>query len=268
MFHLLSIIFYLFYILSILNHIQSFCKHVNRIILKKSISVFKMSQTDNTLSTPRVIIVGGGAAGYFAAIECARLLKDQSTIPYDVVILEATNNPLSKVKISGGGRCNVMHDPTKGHQLIAKGYPRGSKELLGPFTSKFGPLETYEWFQSRGIQLKTESDGRVFPTTDSSSTIINALIKTAKDLNIRTICGATVKNTIVQDKGQHNEKFTVAYSLKQTNENSNSEMEDESKFKLYSENQDEDTNSQLSNVDCDYLIFSTGSSRYALINIV
>lgn len=74
----------------------------------------------------------------------------------------------SNENTTGGGRCNVMHNPMKSPNEIAKGYPRGSKELLGPLSSKFGPWETYDWFSTKGIDLKTEKDGRVFPTTDRS----------------------------------------------------------------------------------------------------
>ena len=83
-----------------------------------------------------VIVIGGGAAGYFSAIECARVLKEGGLTKYDITVLEAGKDPLSKVLISGGGRCNVMHNPMKGANEIAKGYPRGSKELLGPLNVK------------------------------------------------------------------------------------------------------------------------------------
>ena len=83
-----------------------------------------------------VVVIGGGAAGYFSAIECARVLKEGGITKYDITVLEAGKDPLSKVLISGGGRCNVMHNPMKGANEIAKGYPRGSKELLGPLNVK------------------------------------------------------------------------------------------------------------------------------------
>lgn len=135
-------------------------------------------------------MIGGGAAGYFSAIECGRVLQERlDSASYEVTLLEAGKSVLGKVLISGGGRCNVMHDPYKGVSLIAKvcyivlmsrviifyhklnvyiikGYPRGSRELLGPFNSQFGPWETLGWFAERGLELKTESDGRMFPVTD------------------------------------------------------------------------------------------------------
>ncbi len=122
-----------------------------------------------------VIIIGGGAAGFFAAL-IAR------SSGQTVAILEKTAVLLSKVRISGGGRCNVTHacfDPAK----LVKNYPRGEKELLGPF-HRFGPKDTIEWFESRGAFLKVEEDGRIFPTTDSSETIIQVLLAEAKELGV------------------------------------------------------------------------------------
>ena len=128
------------------------------IILSYSIQVFAVKKT--------VCIIGGGAAGYFSATECARVLRVVSNtdvgLDVKVVVLEASSAVLSKVLISGGGRCNVMHNPLKGTNQIAKGYPRGSKELLGPFNVQFGPWDTYEWFTKRNVELKTEADGRYF----------------------------------------------------------------------------------------------------------
>lgn len=104
--------------------------------------------------TPRLVVIGGGAAGFMGAIEAARGAKELGA-KLDVVVLEATSKCCSKVKISGGGRCNVMHDETKPLNIITGGYPRGQKQLLGPFT-RFGPPETAAWFRSEGVQLKTE----------------------------------------------------------------------------------------------------------------
>lgn len=119
----------------------------------------------------RVAVLGGGAAGVFAAIIAA----EQNS----VVLFEKTAQLLSKVKISGGGRCNVTHAEFDPKQLI-KNYPRGSKELLGPFT-KFSPQDTIDWFSARGVLLKTESDGRIFPVTDQSETIIAALLQAMEE---------------------------------------------------------------------------------------
>ena len=121
----------------------------------------------------RIIIAGGGAAGFFAAIACAEKNPD-----YQIAILEKSTKLLSKVKISGGGRCNVTHACFDARQLV-KNYPRGEKQLLGPFT-RFNPTHTVEWFEARGVELKTEADGRMFPVTDSSQTIIDCLMSEAK----------------------------------------------------------------------------------------
>ncbi|HSX13533.1 MAG TPA: NAD(P)/FAD-dependent oxidoreductase [Chlamydiales bacterium] len=122
-----------------------------------------------------VIVIGGGAAGFFAAL--AAKSKNNR-----VAIVEKTAVLLSKVRISGGGRCNVTHacfDPAR----LVKNYPRGEKELLGPF-HRFGPKDTIEWFESRGVLLKAENDGRMFPVTDSSETIIHCLINEAKKIGV------------------------------------------------------------------------------------
>lgn len=129
----------------------------------------------------RLVIIGGGAAGFFSAINAARL--NPSLI---VIILEKSREVLSKVRISGGGRCNVTHhcfDP----DLLSKAYPRGEKVLRWSF-EQFQATDTVEWFSSRGVELKTEDDGRMFPITDSSETIINCLMDEAKKhgVEIRT----------------------------------------------------------------------------------
>lgn len=104
-------------------------------------------------------------------------------------MLEATAHPLAKVKVSGGGRCNVTHACFDPRELV-KRYPRGSRELLGPF-HQFQPRDTMAWFESRGVALKTEEDGRMFPTTDRSQTIIDCLQKAAEQarVQVRTRCG-------------------------------------------------------------------------------
>ena len=113
-----------------------------------------------------VVIIGGGAAGFFAAINCAEAHPD-----YTVTILERSPNLLSKVKISGGGRCNVTHACFEPRQLV-KNYPRGEKQLLGPLT-RFNPTHTIDWFKARGVDIKKEDDGRMFPVSDNSQTIID-----------------------------------------------------------------------------------------------
>lgn len=123
------------------------------------------------------VVIGGGAAGFFGAIACAQ------HHPHDrVIIVEKTRQILAKVRISGGGRCNVTHACFDPAQLI-RYYPRGSRELRGPFT-RFQPKDTMEWFESRGVKLKIEEDGRVFPVTDQSETIIHCLTAEAKRLGV------------------------------------------------------------------------------------
>ncbi len=125
----------------------------------------------------RVIIAGGGAAGFFAALSCAKHHPN-----YKVTILEKSQKLLAKVKVSGGGRCNVTHACFDARALV-KYYPRGEKQLLGPFT-RFNPTHTMDWFAQRGVKLKQETDGRMFPVTDSSQTIIDCFLKEADHYHI------------------------------------------------------------------------------------
>ncbi|NCO75775.1 MAG: NAD(P)/FAD-dependent oxidoreductase [Cyanobacteria bacterium] len=133
-----------------------------------------------------VIIVGGGAAGFFGGINCA---INNPTLK--ITILEATNQLLGKVKISGGGRCNVTHHCFNPSELV-NNYPRGGKELRGAF-SRFQPQDTIKWFESRGVKLKIEGDGRIFPVTNDSQTIIDCLIKTAQQWGIKILTQTPVK---------------------------------------------------------------------------
>lgn len=117
-----------------------------------------------------IVVVGGGAAGFFGAIACAQANPDNR-----VILIEKARQVLAKVRVSGGGRCNVTHACFEPAQLI-QNYPRGGKELRGAFT-RFQPRDTIQWFESRGVPLKTEADGRMFPVTDSSETIIECLMR-------------------------------------------------------------------------------------------
>ncbi len=139
-----------------------------------------------------VVVIGGGAAGFFSAIAAANG-------NCRVIILEKTRQVLSKVKISGGGRCNVTHACFEPSHLIGN-YPRGGKELLGPFT-RFQPRDTMHWFEERGVKLKVESDGRVFPTTDSSDTIVQCLKNEAKELKVELWLEKGVIDCQRKDKG-------------------------------------------------------------------
>ncbi|CAM9301469.1 unnamed protein product, partial [Ectocarpus sp. 12 AP-2014] len=141
-----------------------------------------------------LVVIGGGAAGYFGAIQAAA--TSSSTSGLNVIVLEAAKLPLQKVKISGGGRCNVMHDSAKAVSLIAKGYPRGSKQLIGPFKSLFGPEDAAAWFGSRGVTLKTEGDGRMFPVTDDSQTIIDCLEEAARKASVEVVTSARVTSVL------------------------------------------------------------------------
>lgn len=128
-------------------------------------------------SEKHIAIIGGGAAGFFAAITAAETDPSAS-----VTLFEQSGSYLSKVKISGGGRCNVTHscfDPV----LLSKNYPRGSRELRGAF-HRWQPSNTVEWFAARGVTLKTEADGRMFPDTDSSQTIIDCFMKATRDAGV------------------------------------------------------------------------------------
>jgi predicted Rossmann fold flavoprotein len=127
-------------------------------------------------SAPRVIVVGGGAAGFFAAIHAAERGAD-------VTILEKTSRVLDKVRISGGGRCNVTHSLFEPREFSTR-YPRGGRALLSPF-SKFSARDTVNWFETHGVKLKTENDGRMFPTTDSSQTIVNCLMDAAQNAGVK-----------------------------------------------------------------------------------
>ncbi len=134
----------------------------------------------------QVIVTGGGAAGFFAAIACAE--ADPSAL---VTIYEATTHPLAKVKVSGGGRCNVTHACFEPRVLVQR-YPRGGRELLGAF-HRWQPRDTVEWFEQRGVLLKTEADGRMFPVTDSSQTVVECLQNAAAEAGVRLVVGTGIK---------------------------------------------------------------------------
>jgi predicted Rossmann fold flavoprotein len=139
----------------------------------------------------KIVIIGGGAAGFFGAIACANVNPQAQ-----VILLEAGQQPLAKVRISGGGRCNVTHACFEPEALV-QNYPRGGKPLRGAFT-RFQARDTISWFALHGVPLKTEADGRMFPITDSSETVVNCLMNTAKlsGVELRTRTAVTsVKRT-------------------------------------------------------------------------
>lgn len=170
-------------------------KLVHRVLFADSGRVCKPStRTDSpsaeptaklaTLSSQKVIVVGGGAAGIFAAITCAEAAPEA-----EVLVLEKSPQCLTKVRISGGGRCNVTHACFEARAFASR-YPRGGQELIGPL-QKFSARDTVNWFAARGVRLKTERDGRMFPVTDSSQTIIDCLLAAASaaGVGLRTDCG-------------------------------------------------------------------------------
>lgn len=147
----------------------------------------------------QIIIIGGGASGFF----CAANLDEKK---YKITILEQNSDVLQKVKISGGGRCNVSHACFDPRELV-QFYPRGNKELLSVFT-KFQPGDTMEWFENRKVSLKIENDNRVFPESNSSQTIINTFLNEIqkKNVEVKTKCS-------VKEIEKQNEKYLVKTSL-------------------------------------------------------
>jgi len=150
-----------------------------------------------------IAVLGGGAAGFFAAISCKQHHPDAK-----VVLYEKTEKLLAKVKVSGGGRCNVTHACFTVSQLV-KNYPRGEKFLRKSFES-FNTVDTVKWFESRGVKLKAEEDGRMFPVTDNSQSIIDCLVAEAEKLGVWVKTGAHI--TALEKSGK-------GFSLKFTDDN-------------------------------------------------
>ncbi|WP_225885251.1 NAD(P)/FAD-dependent oxidoreductase [Leptolyngbya sp. KIOST-1] len=152
------------------------------------------AQSASLPQSASLIVIGAGAAGLFGAIACAEANPRAS-----IHIFEAGREPLAKVRISGGGRCNVTHacfDPA----VLVTHYPRGSRALRGPF-SRFQPRDTVAWFEQRGVRLKTEADGRMFPVTDDSGTIVDCLLGEARRLGIRIYTGQAIAHIQAEDPG-------------------------------------------------------------------
>jgi hypothetical protein len=155
----------------------------------------------------RVVIVGGGAAGFFAAITCAEAKSNA-----DVTILEKSAQFLSKVRISGGGRCNVTHACFDARDFATR-FPRGEQPLIGPL-KRFQAKDAVAWFAARGVKLKTESDGRMFPVTDLSETIIDCLVESAKTAGVKLVTNCGVQRLSKRAEGG----FDVALSTGKTDE--------------------------------------------------
>jgi predicted flavoprotein YhiN len=155
------------------------------------------------MNPERIVIVGGGAAGFFAALTCAEMRPDA-----EILILEKTSQFLSKVKISGGGRCNVTHACFDARELTTR-YPRGERALIAPF-KQFQAADTVAWFEQRGVKLKTEPDGRMFPTTDSSQTIIDCLLNAAQKAGIKLKANCGVESVINRPDGH----FEITLAVK------------------------------------------------------
>ncbi|TWV98017.1 NAD(P)/FAD-dependent oxidoreductase [Chitinophaga pinensis] len=142
----------------------------------------------------RLVVIGGGAAGFFCAVNAARLHSQ-----LEVIVIEKSNKLLSKVKISGGGRCNVTHNAPD-ILYMSKRYPRGQHFVKKTFNHFFVP-DTISWFKERGVGLKAEADGRMFPVTDSSQTIIDCLLKEADRYNVKIRLNAAVTALVKTDTG-------------------------------------------------------------------
>lgn len=146
------------------------------------------------MSHYHVIVIGGGAAGFFTAIQCAEARPDLS-----VAIFERGQKVLDKVWVSGGGRCNVTHACFYPRELV-RHYPRGSKALLGPF-HRFACGDTVEWFESRGVPLKTEADGRMFPVSNQSRSIMDCLTGAAQNAGVEVRTGHGVSGIVPRESG-------------------------------------------------------------------
>ncbi|XP_027358046.1 uncharacterized protein LOC113867159 [Abrus precatorius] len=170
-------------------------------------------------------VVGGGAAGVYGAIHA------KTVAPHLSVVLFEKGKPLSKVKISGGGRCNVTNGHCSDNMILAENYPRGHKELRGSFFNLHGPVDTMSWFAFHGVELKIEDDGRVFPVSNNSSSIIDCLMSEVKQRGVS-----------VQTR-----KTVTAVSILSS-----------SKFLLEVEQRPPD---HAEHVEADYLLIASGSSR-------
>lgn len=168
----------------------------------------------------RIAVIGGGASGMFSAAAMASYIQ-QHKLHAEVHVLEATSSLMSKVKISGGGRCNVLHDTQKPVSEILNGYPRGKKELNGLFQKHFSPSDARRWFEERGVELKTELDGRMFPITDSSLTIMDTIRNAAEQNQVQIKTKQKVLSIERSDKDmddRHEEGYYISMQNEQKEE--------------------------------------------------
>lgn len=143
-----------------------------------------------------LVVVGGGAAGVYGAIRAKTVASN-----LNVLVIEK-GKLLSKVKISGGGRCNVTNGHSADNLVLADHYPRGNKELRGSFFNVHGPTDTMSWFVDKGVDLKTEDDGRVFPVSNNSSSVIDCLLSEAKCRGVSLQTGKLVTSASASASGK------------------------------------------------------------------
>ncbi|MBD2701881.1 NAD(P)/FAD-dependent oxidoreductase [Spirosoma sp. BT702] len=161
------------------------------------------------MSSLHLVVIGGGAAGFFGAITAAENFPDAT-----ITILEKSRTVLNKVRISGGGRCNVTHACFDNRQLV-KHYPRGEKPLRS-LLNQFDATATVRWFEERGVTLKTEADGRMFPSTNTSDTIVDCLLTRARQLGIRIQTSAGVTSLSYSTERNGDTKWNVALNNDET----------------------------------------------------
>lgn len=173
----------------------------------------------------KIGVIGGGASGMFAATTAASTVlahpSSLSSSSVKVRVLESSSRLLKKVKISGGGRCNLLHDTSHSPSELLKGYPRGKKELNGVFHRYFSPKDAERWFTDRGVKVKTEVDGRMFPVTDSSQTVIDCITNDADKNGVETI----MSNKVVSINNVDNQ-FLVSVKDRNTDANIRVEIYD------------------------------------------
>ena len=152
------------------------------------------------MENKKIVIVGGGAAGFFCAIHVAELHPE-----WEIQILEKSTKVLSKVRVSGGGRCNVTH-ACPDIEVLLKKYPRGARFLKKSFY-QFATKNTIEWFSKNGVELHTEKDGRMFPTTNNSETIIDCFLRKIQQYKIQVLTQHEVIDIV--SNTSHSQKFTI-----------------------------------------------------------